>query len=100
MIHWLLSWLFPLWALLPRARAIGAVSFTEVQGIGWQCTIRPPASGSWQRGAVNSWSGLGASLGRALRSALSEASANPLVAIGGGRCAPKLGGAEFHEDNP
>lgn len=95
---WLLSWLFPLWALLPRARAIGAVTFQEVAGVGWQCTIRPPTTSAWQRGAVNSWSATGRSLGRALRSALREVSDNPKVAIGGGRCAPVLGGREFDDE--
>ena len=98
MIVWLLSWLFPTWALLPRARAIGSVSFTEVGGVGWQCTIRPPQTGPWQRGAVNAWSGQGRSLGRALRDALSVAANNPKVAIGGGRCAPVLGGDEFDDE--
>lgn len=99
MIAWLLSWLFPLWALLPRARSIGSVTFTEVQGAGWQCTIRPPQTGPWQRGAINSWSGVGASLGQALRSALAEVAAKPKVAIGGGKCAPVLGGAEADADD-
>lgn len=98
MITWLLSWLFPLWALLPRARALGSVSFQTVAGVGWMCTIRPPQDGPWQRGAVNSWSGSGVSLGRALRAVLSEVTANPIVPIGGGRTAVKLGGAEFDSD--
>ena len=95
---WLLSWLFPLFALLPRARALGAVSFQTVEGVGWMCTIRPPQTGPWQRGAVNAWSGSGTTLARALRSALAEVVANPKVALGGGRTAPRLGGSEFDPD--
>jgi hypothetical protein len=99
MLSWLLAWLFPLWVLLPKARAIGAVSFTEVEGVGWQCTIRPPQTGPWQRGAVNSWSGVGGSLAVALRRALREVASNPKVALGGGKCAPVLGGPEVDPED-
>lgn len=105
-MRWLLAWLFPLWALLPRARQLGSVSFVEVAGVGWQCTIRPPhessfgiAARAFRRRAVNAWSAQGGSLGSALRAAIGEAQANPTSGAGdGSNCVPKLGGEEFDRE--
>jgi hypothetical protein len=93
-----LYWLFPLWLLLPRARSLGSITFQTVEGVGWQCTIRPPSTGPWRRGAVNAWSGSGATLGRAVRAALETAAAQPLVAIAAAHQAPRLGGREFDDE--
>jgi hypothetical protein len=98
-LRWLLSWVFPLWALLPRARALGAVSFTEVQGVGWQCSIRPPHdSSSWRRRGLNSWAGTGVSLGRALRAAIAHHDEVGRQTRDGSEFAPRLGGEEFDRD--
>lgn len=92
----LLSRFFPLWALLPLARRLGAVSFQEVAGVGWQCSIRP-THGLESRGrrGVNCWTGQASSLGAALRSALEETGKTADHA--GSTFAPKLGGSEFDE---
>ncbi len=95
---WLLGLLFPLWALMPKARALGSVMFATVEGVGWQCTIRPPTADRWKRGAINSWSGQGSSLGRALRDAIAKATAHPSEAFEGATYAPKLGGDEFDDE--
>lgn len=98
-MRWLLSFLFPLWALLPRARLLGAVSFQEVAGVGWQCAIRPATKDVFKRGAINSWIGQGRTLGDALRDALATAADNEKIAFEGDpRHRPKLGGAEFDEE--
>lgn len=96
-MRWLLSWLFPLWALLPLARRLGAVTFQEVAGVGWMCTIRPPHTG-WQRGAVNAWSAEGRSMGRALRSVIAEAKERPTNGASTQPCAPRLGGPEYDDE--
>ena len=99
---WLLSWLFPLWALLPRARALGEVSFSEVAGVGWQCTIRPPHNftvSTIRRRPVNAWSAQGKSIGSALRAVITEAKGNPDSGAGDGKnCVPRLGGEEFDRE--
>jgi len=95
MIRWLLSWLFPLWVMLPRARELGSVSFQEVAGVGWMATIRPPYTSAAK---VNAWSGEGRSLGAALRQALALATVNPTSGASQLACAPKLGGAEFDDE--
>lgn len=98
---WLLALLFPLLALLPRARALGSVSFTAVEGAGWMCTIRPPhgpMTGPRRGSGVNAWTGSGMSMGRALRDALRVAAENKTMSHEGGRFAPRLGGAEFDPD--
>lgn len=94
---WLLSLLFPLFVLLPRARKLGSVSFTEVAGVGWQCTIRPTAETRGKR-VLSSWSAANKTMGRALRDAVEIAETNP-DPLGANRtvCAPKLGGREFDE---
>lgn len=96
----LLCWAFPssLFVLLPIARRHGSIAFVEVAGVGWQCTIRPPTTGPWQRGAVNAWSAMGKSLSDALENAIIEAQRKPLVALDIAKMAPKLGGAEFDEE--
>jgi hypothetical protein len=98
MLRWLLSWLFPLWALLPRARALGAVSFVEVLGVGWQCSVRPPHAGPDHRRArgVNCWTAQGPTLGSSLRAALAETTKS--ADHEGSSFAPRLGGAEFDPD--
>lgn len=96
MIAWLLSWLFPLTVLMPRARALGSVTFQTVEGVGWMVSIRPPYGSGGRR--VNAWSGQGSSMARALRDALREAAENPTSGASTEPCAPKLGGAEFDED--
>lgn len=90
----LLSLLFPLWALLPRASQLGAVSFTQVAGVGWQATIRPPFVAG--RG-INAWSGQAKRMGQALRMALQEANAHPKFGWFDTKFAPKLGTKEFDE---
>ena len=102
-MRWLLrilSWLFPssLALNLPVARRYGMVSFTEVAGAGWQCTIRPPSTGAWKRGAINCWSATGRELNDALEAAIAEAEKRPMVEIEAARMAPRLGGAEFDDD--
>jgi hypothetical protein len=99
MIRWLLSWLFPLWALLPRARRLGAVSFTEVSGVGWQATIRPsPANDNHRRDRrVNCWSAQARTIGGALREVINEATTKT-VDHGGDLYAPRLGGKEFDDE--
>lgn len=100
MIAWLLSLLFPLWALLPRARELGAVTFQEVAGVGWQCTIRPPqATGVRRRGSVNSWSAQGRTLGKALKGAMAEAKENPTNGASTAASLPKLGGYSHDPDD-
>lgn len=96
-MRWL-SWLFPLWTMLPRARAIGSVSFQTVEGVGWMCTIRPPFSARGKRGAINSWSGSGKSLASSLRSVLAETEDKPSESFEGARFEPKLGGDEFDRE--
>jgi hypothetical protein len=92
---WLLSWLFPLAVMLPRARKLGSVSFTEVAGVGWQCTIRPPIA-SGQRRMLSSWHATAKTLGRALRDAVETAELNPDPwANNKAEFSPKLGGREF-----
>lgn len=103
MMRWFvrfLSWLFPssLSVLLPLGRRHGSISFVEVAGIGWQCTIRPPTTGAWTRGAVNAWSATGRSINDALENAIIEAERRPLVAIDAAPARPRLGGAEFDEE--
>lgn len=95
-----LSWFFPssLAINLPVARKHGTISFTEVQGAGWQCTIRPPSTGPWKRGAINCWSATGDSINDALENAILEAERRPVVEIEAARMAPRLGGAEFDDD--
>lgn len=96
LLLWLLSFLFPLAGLIPRARRLGTISFTEVAGVGWQATIRPPLSAKRERGAINAWSGQGSSLSAALREAMALASEHPREDFEGDpRHAPKLGGREF-----
>lgn len=97
MIRWLLGWLFPLWVLLPRARALGAITFQTVEGVGWQCSIRPPHrdDAPWKRRGLNSWSGTGASLAAALRAALATSDEVGRQTRDGDTFAPKLGGDEF-----
>lgn len=94
---WILSWLFPLWALLPRARRLGAVTFTEVTGVGWQCSIRPNHdSQTWNRRGLNSWRGTGRSLGASVRDALTAAGDVGKPTRDGSEYAPKIGG-EAHD---
>ena len=94
---WLLSWLFPMVFMLRRARRLGAISFTEVAGVGWQCSIRPPHGDGWKNRGLNSWSGQGSSLGRALAAAVDHADVVGRPTREGATFAPKLGGAEFDE---
>jgi hypothetical protein len=98
MIRWLLSWLFPVWTLLPRARALGSVTFQTVDGVGWMCTIRPPLSQRPRRGAINAWHGGGKTMGAALRAALGEVEAKPSESFEGAAFAPRLGGKEFDDE--
>ena len=98
MIRWLLSWLFPLWALLPLARRLGSVSCQEVQGIGWQTTIRPPHDPLLPRRArgVNCWMGQAATLGGSLRMALTETKKS--ADHEGSTFLPRLGTQEFDDE--
>jgi hypothetical protein len=97
-MRWLLSWLFPLWALLPLARRLGTVSFQEVAGVGWQCSIRPPHNPLQPRRArgVNCWTGQAASIGASLREALTET--RKTAEHEGSTFLPKLGGEEFDSE--
>lgn len=95
MVQALLGLLFPLWALLPRATELGVVSFTQVAGVGWQATIRPPYEAG--RG-VNAWSGQARRMGQALRAALQEANAHPKFGYWETIFAPKLGTKEFDDE--
>lgn len=92
---WLLSWLFPLAVLLPRARKLGAVMLQTVAGVGWQATIRPSASSGR---TVNAWSAQAKTLGGALRGALEQAHAHPRFGFWPTTFAPKLGGEEFDRE--
>jgi hypothetical protein len=87
--------------LLPRARRLGTVSFTEVAGVGWQASIRPyhreTPTKTLRR--INAWTGQAKSLGSALRGALSEAKTHKTSGAGNGaNFLPKLGGREFDPD--
>lgn len=86
--------------LLPRARRLGQVSFTEVEGVGWQCSIRPPHTTTSQvRRRMNSWTGQASSLGHSLRAALEEAKAHKDSGAGdGSNFLPRIGGREFDPD--
>ncbi len=86
--------------LLPRARRLGAVSFTEVDGVGWQASIRPRVVASGPRRRLNSWTGQARTLGSALKVALEEAKAHKDSGAGDGKnFLPKLGGREFDDVN-
>lgn len=99
LLGWLLGWLFPLRFLLPKARALGAVTFTEVAGVGWQCTIQPlhTADRSPRAMRLNSWRGVADSLVGALRNALQVAETKTSNHVPS-PFAPKLGGAEFDDE--
>lgn len=86
--------------LLPGARRLGAVSFTEVDGVGWQASIRPRVVASGPRRRLNSWTGQARSLGGALREALVQAKAHKDAGAGdGSNFLPKLGGREYDDAN-
>lgn len=96
MIVRLLSYLFPMWALLPRAKELGSVSFWSLPE-GWQCTIRPSTYGPKQRG-LNSWTAMAKTMGAALRQAVRLADDIPEYKPAPQEFRPKLGGAEFDKD--
>jgi hypothetical protein len=87
--------------LLPRARKLGTVSFTEVAGVGWQCSIRPShGTPTKTLRRINAWTGQAKSLGSALREALAEAKAHQTSGAGdGSNFHPKLGGREYDDAN-
>lgn len=92
----LLSYLFPMRFLMPKAKDLGSVSFFSCSD-GWQCTIRPSTFGPKQRG-INSWSGVAPTLGGALRAAMRLAQAQPEYRPETQAYKPKLGGREFDPD--
>lgn len=85
--------------LLPQATRLGQVSFTQVDGVGWQCSIRPPhATTSQVRRRMNSWTGQARTLGHALREALETAKDNQTSGAGDGKnFLPRIGGREFDD---
>lgn len=92
----ILSFLFPLWILLPKAKALGSVTFSTIPD-GWHCVIRPSTYGPKPRG-LNSWSAMAKTMGAALRQAMRLASENPEYRPEVQTYAPKLGGREFDPD--
>lgn len=91
-----LSYLFPLWILLPKAKDLGSVTFSCLPE-GFQCTIRPSTYGPKVRG-INSWTGMSKSMGGALRQAMAVAAKVPEYKPAPQAFRPKLGGPEFDKD--
>lgn len=112
MIRRLLEWFFPflrVQTLLERARVHGRVTLQEVEfenGIGWQCSIRPPVppENIRKRTTVKkhearyAWTGTSFFLKEAVSEALAEAEENPVMTkLAGIPFTPKLGGKEFDD---
>ncbi len=92
----ILVWLLPLWYWLSKAKTHGVISFTEVAGVGWQCTIRPESKTWGERRGVNAWLGEGRSLKAALVDAI--ASTKQSADHTPSTFRPKLGGAEYDDE--
>jgi hypothetical protein len=82
--------------LLVQARALGAVTVQSVEGVGWQCNIRPPhVPGHWSNRGLNSWTGTARTLTGSVSRALEHARKLGEQTRDGATYAPKLGGDEF-----
>jgi hypothetical protein len=94
-LHAILTWFTSLDLLIVQANEYGTVTFEQMhlpEGLGWHCSIRASKPPRY------SWSGSGMSLRQALVCAMQQARENPIKPIAGAPFAPKLGGAEFDDD--
>lgn len=96
-LTWLWNWVFgtPLHALEREAARYGMITLQQTHfeyGTGWTCSIRP------EKGIRYSWSATGPTVPIALGATLEEARQNPISAIVGTPCVPRLGGREFDPD--
>lgn len=94
-LHAFLTWFTSMDVLIVQANEYGTVTFEQIhlpEGLGWHCSIRSSKPPRY------SWSSSGMSLRQALVRTMQEARENPIRPIVGTACKPKLGGAEFDDD--
>ena len=97
MILWLILLFKPLALLERHALEYGMVTLQQthlVGGVGWFCSIRAHEGQGKPRYA---WTAQAMSLKAALYFCIREASGNPIKAIVGTPCAPRLGDKEFDD---